>query len=356
MIKSKSIRTILFLILSLLVSFSVFYGVIFTNNPITIIVDGMEIRSYASRGETVGEVLDKNDIDIHKDGKVYPSKDSSVGRSGTIVLENPVPVIIYLGKMEPYEVMTTSKTVLDLIREQGIEVKDSDFIEPSLETHIVPDMEVKIKFVDSKIQQEQHEVPYEVKIVYNHEVYEGIETVKQEGKNGLRVVKREIKFENSIEVSNIVVYDNVDVAPIDKIVEVGTKKKQTVHVESSNAKETMNNAYNNGNKINFLGKEYRIKETRLVESTAFYDSGTNGNHITATGNPTVYNPSGWGTIAVDPRYIPLNTKVYVEGYGFAHAHDTGGAIKGNIIDVFMPNRTTTYNWGRKYDVKIYILE
>ena len=93
-----------------------------------------------------------------------------------------------------------------------------------------------------------------------------------------------------------------------------------------------------------------------MESTAFYNSGSNGNHITATGNPTLYNPDGWSTIAVDPKVIPLNTKVYVEGYGFAIAHDTGGAIRGNIIDVFMPSREAAYNWGRKKGVKIYILE
>ena len=109
-------------------------------------------------------------------------------------------------------------------------------------------------------------------------------------------------------------------------------------------------------KITFLGEEYSIKYSKLVESTAFYNSGSNGNHITATGNPTLYNPDGWSTIAVDPKVIPLNTKVYVEGYGFAIAHDTGGAIRGNIIDVFMPSREAAYNWGRKKGVKIYILE
>ena len=52
-------------------------------------------------------------------------------------------------------------------------------------------------------------------------------------------------------------------------------------------------------------------------------------------------------IAVDPSVIKLGTKVYVEGYGYAIAGDTGGAIKGNKIDVFFPTKEEAYKWGRK---------
>lgn len=40
-------------------------------------------------------------------------------------------------------------------------------------------------------------------------------------------------------------------------------------------------------------------------------------------------------IAVDPKVIPLGSKVWVEGYGEAIAGDTGGAIKGNRIDILL---------------------
>jgi len=82
-----------------------------------------------------------------------------------------------------------------------------------------------------------------------------------------------------------------------------------------------------------------------VEATAY----------TYTGNPTatgVYPREG--LIAVDPRVIPLGTQVYVEGYGYAVAADTGGAIKGNIIDVFFPSLKRCLEWGRR-PVTIHIL-
>jgi 3D (Asp-Asp-Asp) domain-containing protein len=59
-------------------------------------------------------------------------------------------------------------------------------------------------------------------------------------------------------------------------------------------------------------------------------------------------------IAVDPRVIPLGSKVYVEGYGNAVAADTGGAIKGNKIDIFIPSKSKAISWGRR-EVKVHIL-
>ncbi len=80
-----------------------------------------------------------------------------------------------------------------------------------------------------------------------------------------------------------------------------------------------------------------------VLATAYCLAGT-----TATGMPV-----GRGVIAVDPRVIPLGSRVHVSGYGDAIAADTGGAIKGNRIDVWLPCGEA-YAWGsRTVTVTIY---
>ena len=61
-----------------------------------------------------------------------------------------------------------------------------------------------------------------------------------------------------------------------------------------------------------------------------------------------------GVVAVDPRYIPLGTKMYIPGYGMGLAADTGGAIKGHIIDIFVDSESEAYRWGRR-NVDVYIL-
>ncbi|WP_291743032.1 3D domain-containing protein [Clostridium sp.] len=91
-------------------------------------------------------------------------------------------------------------------------------------------------------------------------------------------------------------------------------------------------------------------KTLQMESTAYY-----GHGITASGLKPVRNPNGVSTIAVDPKVIPLGTKVYVSGYGVAIAADTGGAIKGNIIDVFLNSYAECVSWGRR-QVTVQILE
>lgn len=62
-----------------------------------------------------------------------------------------------------------------------------------------------------------------------------------------------------------------------------------------------------------------------------------------------------GTVAVDPRIIPLGSRIYVEGYGWARAEDTGSAIKGKRIDVWLPSRSQALKWGvRKVKVTVFI--
>lgn len=89
--------------------------------------------------------------------------------------------------------------------------------------------------------------------------------------------------------------------------------------------------------------------TLTMQSTA-YTGGT----LTATGTKPVYNPGGISTIAVDPSVIPLGSKVYVSGYGTAIAADTGGAINGNIIDLYFNSEADCIAWGRR-NVTVEIL-
>lgn len=100
-------------------------------------------------------------------------------------------------------------------------------------------------------------------------------------------------------------------------------------------------------------KEEAKFKTMTVTATAYTASCAGCSGITATGINLKKNP-GKKVIAVDPRVIPLGTKVWVEGYGEAIAGDTGGAIKGNKIDVFLPTKKQVNNWGRRtVTIKVY---
>ena len=93
-------------------------------------------------------------------------------------------------------------------------------------------------------------------------------------------------------------------------------------------------------------------KSMYVTSTAYtaYCKGCSGK--TSIGINLRKNPYK-KVIAVDPKVIPLRKMVYVNGYGLAIAGDTGGAIKGHKIDVFMPTKKQANNWGRR-TVKVTI--
>jgi len=73
------------------------------------------------------------------------------------------------------------------------------------------------------------------------------------------------------------------------------------------------------------------------------------------GNSALGLPAGYGIVAVDPQFIPLGTRLYVEGYGYAIAADVGGDIEGKRIDLGFPNRRDALLFGRRW-LKVNILE
>ncbi len=95
-------------------------------------------------------------------------------------------------------------------------------------------------------------------------------------------------------------------------------------------------------------------EEMTVTATAYTASCEGCSGTTATGINLNANPDK-KVIAVDPSVIPLGSTVEVEGYGTAVAGDTGGAIKGKKIDVFIPSKSDAVDWGRK-QVKIKVLD
>lgn len=129
---------------------------------------------------------------------------------------------------------------------------------------------------------------------------------------------------------------NIDLIYVDQIINIPGEKEQTNKVQTK-VENTNNSSY----------------KTMTVEATAYtaYCKGCSG--ITAIGIDLRSNPNQ-KVIAVDPKVIPLGAKVYVEGYGYAIAGDTGGAIKGNKIDLFIPNLSEALEFGRRnIQIKVY---
>lgn len=118
-------------------------------------------------------------------------------------------------------------------------------------------------------------------------------------------------------------------------ISTGNAKIEEINsANNSNANTNNNNSQKNNNLAS--------KGTFTMEATA-YSGGT----VTAMGFKPVRDPNGISTVAVDPSVIPLGSKVFVSGYGYAIASDTGGAIKGNIIDLYFNSHEECMAFGRQ---------
>lgn len=130
--------------------------------------------------------------------------------------------------------------------------------------------------------------------------------------------------------------------------------KETVAPKSEEPKVEAATNVESKTEVQPTSKAEETPKEITVKATAYTASCEGCSGTTATGLDLNANPNA-KVIAVDPSVIPLGSKVEVEGYGVAIASDTGGAIKGNRIDVFIPSEEKALEWGRK-DIKVKILD
>jgi len=300
---------------------------------VVINIDGEE-QTFVTYKGTIKDVLQENDIIVNEKDKVQPALNEKLSENDRINIKKAVKVQL-VTKDKTIEIETAEDTIHEMIgmeeealKEQGIEFKEGvDEITPALDTKIEKDLTIQLVKVEVVSEVATEAINFDVITQEDESLDVGVEEIVQDGAIGEKEITYEVIKKDGKEISRDIVSSKVTKEPVNKIVAEGTRRVL---------------ASRNGN------LEYQ--DVIYCEATAYY-SGT----ITATGTAPVYNPSGISTIAVDPRVIPLGSLVYVEGYGKAIAADTGGAINGNIVDVFVDSYDTAINWGRKYGLAVYIL-
>ncbi|EIP0682152.1 resuscitation-promoting factor [Listeria monocytogenes] len=311
------------------------------------IKDGMEIKYLPARQITINDNGTKKDVwstktnvaDLLKDENITTrpqdvlnvALDTKLKDGLKVNIDRAIQLSLQNGTKKD-TVWTTKTKVSDLLAEKNIKLDQDDRVSPAKDSNLKEKMTVEVTYVNSKAEKKNEQVKFETVYKEDDSLKKGVEKVVQEGKNGEKVVEYKVTFENGKEKKRDVIKENVTSNKTDKVVVRGTKEKVVatqVSNSSSSASSSSSSAPSSG------GKTYRM------ESTAY-----SGGGITAYGINLSANP-GLKVIAVDPRVIPLGSKVWVEGYGEAIAGDTGGVIKGNIVDVYFPNESQCYSWGRR---------
>ena len=237
-------------------------------------------------------------------------------------------------KNDKITVSTFNKTVKDVLDENNIKYDKDDIIKPSLEEVVVDNMTIEVVDIKKLIKTDYESIGFETKTIEDKNILKGETKIFKEGKEGEIKKVYEYIYENDKIVKTTLLNEEITKEPVDKIIKKGTKEKIVKNVTTTN---TISVKKVNSN----LSNAKRLQ----VESTAYA-----GDTITATG--TVPK---WGTIAVDPKVIPYGSRVYIPEFNKTFvAEDCGGAIKGNMIDIFMNSNKEAYNWGRR-NIEIYVI-
>lgn len=300
---------------------------------IEITVDG-EIQTLTTTDDLVSEILAKANVSVTEHDAITPAADAEVGPKNKIAIEKAFEVTLLDGNEEK-KVWSTSTTVADFLKLYNIQLSEFDRVKQKMDELVVPNSEIQVVRVEKVTDVVEEETNFAVETKKEDSLLKGKEKIVQDGANGTVSRTYEVVKENGKEVSRNMVSEKTIKEPTKKVVAVGTKVVTASVSRGANSSATPS-----------TGKEFYVTATAYTASC----NGCSG--VTATGVNLKSNPN-LKIIAVDPGVIPLGSKVWVEGYGYAVAGDTGGAIKGNKIDVFMPSKSKAYDFGRqKVRVKV----
>lgn len=300
-----------------------------------VIVDADVEKNISTFKSTVAEVLNERAIKVGSDDRLDINPEQKLKDDMKIVIQRAKPVMIKT-KDRDILVYTLAKTVEQVLGEAEVYLGVLDKIQPEKDTLIKDVDSINVIRVEEQIISEVEKIPFENEVRKNEKLEKGFVKVINKGKDGKKETSVKIVFENGIESMRQIVAEKIIQEPVAGIIEEGTK---TTLVSSR------------GTVTRFVKA---MEMTATAYDATFASTGKNPGHphygITRSGLKV--RP---GIVAVDPKVIPLGTWLYVEGYGEALAADTGGAIKGNRIDLYYESPKDVAKYGKR-KVKVYILD
>lgn len=309
------------------------------SKEIAITVDEEEQTLWTTK-RTVAEVLEEAGVEVTEYDEVSPALTAKLDEQNQITVDKAYEFMLVDGG-EEFKHWSTLTTIGDFLEKANIELDELDRVEGNLDSQITPGSVVEIVRVDKETTTVEEEEKFTIETKSDKSLLKGREKIVQQGEKGIVSRDYEIVKENGKEVSRTLIAEKTIKEPKKQIVSVGTK------VVVADAGNVSNTTVSRDDSAPTSGKEFYVTATA-------YTAGCNGcTGITATGINLKANPN-LKVIAVDPRVIPLGSKVWVEGYGYAIAGDTGGAIKGNKIDLHMATKAEAYQFGRR-QVKIKVM-
>ena len=317
---------------------------------VVVIADGGVKKQFVTFSKTVGDLLEEKDQQLGNYDTVTPGRDERIGNGYLIVIKRALPVTLIVGGRSQ-EVWTQAQTVAELLQETDSCLGAEDTVHPALDEPLTPYKTVKVSRVTRERQIEREPMLFSTVRITNSQLARGLVRVAGEGSEGVRENIIESVIRDGKEVSREVISSDVVRQPVQRVLEYGINdsfSRSGRVYKFEKAIEVSATAYCPGT----LGSGCPLDERGASLCTGFNNDGYTCTGVKAVaGEGTLANPH---IIAVDPLVVPLKSLVFIEGYGFARAEDTGSAIKGNSIDLLFNQHRDAHMFGRK-TLNVYIL-
>ena len=308
--------------------------------------------SVVSSADTVKEFLKQSGVNLSSGDELNVVAGASLENGMVVAIDRALPVTIVSGGHE-VEAGIQEGTVADALESAGITPDENDRVSPSLETKVRAGMTITHTVVEVTYISETEVVPFDTVYKKSSALYKGKEKIDTYGVNGKVSHKIRINYEDGKEISRYEIDSTVVRAAANEVVLLGTKAASSSGASSSSGSSgssvSSGSSGSSGGSVAVAGiSPSQIRETMRMSTTAYTYTG----HRTATGT----NPRR-GTVAVNPSVIPYGTRMYIEGYGYGVAEDTGSFIYAhpNRIDLFMESHSQCYSWGCR-TVTVHILQ
>jgi len=303
--------------------------------PFSVVEGGQQLDLRSSR-ETVATALRDVGVRLGPGDRVQPSLDAEMSAGLTVRVEHAAQVVVTLpeGKTMLY---TLASTVGEALAEGGVDLPTTYRLEPGPETPVTPGLTVHVIGISEERELEEERIESRTLYEPDPRLPYGQRRVVQ-GRDGVHYRQYRAVFEDGRLISRELVAEWSDPEPADMIVYYSTAAAPR---PAPAAPEQVPDGLH-------VVRVLRVYATWYNPASAGRSPSDPSYGITATGVPV-----DRGIVAVDPGVIPLGTRMYIPGYGYGVAADTGGAIRGNVIDLGYPDGVVP-NWTSRW-VDIYIL-
>ena len=225
---------------------------------------------------------------------------------------------------------TAQATIGATLKDAGFVVGPMDKVSPAIDQRPRDRMVITVVKVTSAIEVKKTPIAFDSVKTFTKSLKPGKVQLNKVGTPGEKLTRYVIRYEDGRQVKRTAIGTEVSKRPVSRVVSIGSRGR-------------------------YMSRgEFRTRKILKMRASAYEPSPKSCGRY-ATGKTASGLYAGYGVVAVDPKVIPLGSKLYVEGYGYAIAGDRGRSIRGNRIDLGFSTVREAMSFGCK-SVIVHVLQ